>query len=53
MPQACGIDTRQRSAGYIQLYQGDAEVLQESLEFIQRIAASTIAAIRRLSSTGE
>jgi len=40
--QAIGIDTSSRSTDYIQLYRGDAETLQESLDYIQRVSASIL-----------
>ncbi len=36
--KACGLDPSTRSADYIQLYDGDKEVLMESLDFIQKTA---------------
>ena len=44
--QALGLDSVTRSADYIQLYRGDTETLAESLELIQKTAASIVDAIR-------
>ena len=43
--QAIGLETRAASADYISLWNGDADVLLESLELVQRTAAEIIAAI--------
>ena len=43
--QAIGLETGTASADYISLWNGDAAVLFESLEFVQRTAAEIIAAI--------
>ena len=43
--QAIGLDAEQHASDYIQLYNGDAETLQESMEFIQRTAMQIIAAL--------
>lgn len=43
--QAIGLDCSTRSSDYIQLYQGDAETLSESLDAIQKTAASIIEAV--------
>ena len=43
--QAIGLETGTASADYISLWNGDAAVLLESLEFVQRTAAEIIAAI--------
>jgi hypothetical protein len=40
--QASGLDCSTRSSDYIQLYAGDREVLQESLDHIQRVASSIL-----------
>ncbi len=42
---ALGLDTGTGSADYIQLYHGDAKLLQESLEVVQRTAAIILGAI--------
>ncbi len=42
---ALGLDTGTGSADYIQLYHGDASLLQESLEVVQRAAAQILGAI--------
>ena len=44
--RACGIDSKERSADYIQLYRGDTSVLEESLTFIQKTAAKIIAGLK-------
>lgn len=44
--RACGIDSTAQSADYIQLYQGNADTLRESLEFVQNAATEIISAIR-------
>jgi hypothetical protein len=44
--QAVGLELGTSSADYIQLYHGNAELLAESLEVIQRISAVILAAIR-------
>jgi antirestriction protein ArdC len=41
--KAAGLDGIGRSADYIQLYSGDRELLQQSLDHIQRVASSMIA----------
>jgi antirestriction protein ArdC len=43
--QAIGLDAEQHASDYIQLYNGDAETLQESMEFIQRTATQIIEAL--------
>jgi hypothetical protein len=43
--KAAGMDGIRRSADYIQLYAGDKEMLMESLEHIQRVAAQIIEAL--------
>lgn len=45
---AVGLDSVTRSADYIQLYRGDTETLAESLELIQRTAASILEAIQEV-----
>src|SRR5579859_7190721 len=42
---ALGLETGTGSADYIQLYHGDAKLLQESLEVVQRAAAQILGAI--------
>ena len=42
---ALGLETGTGSADYIQLYHGDAKLLQESLEVVQRTAAQILGAI--------
>jgi antirestriction protein ArdC len=44
--KAIGLDTGLASADYIQLYHGNAELLTESLEIVQRTASVILAAIR-------
>jgi hypothetical protein len=44
--QAGGLELGTSSADYIQLYHGNAELLAESLEVIQRTSAVILAAIR-------
>lgn len=44
--KAAGLDTGLASADYIQLYHGNAELLAESLELVQRTAAVILAAIK-------
>lgn len=43
--QAIGLETGTASADYISIWNGDAAVLLESLELVQRTAAEIIAAI--------
>jgi len=43
--KAIGLETGSASADYIQLYQGNATLLQESLEVVQRTAAIILGAI--------
>lgn len=43
--QAIGLDAKDHASDYIQLYNGDAETLQESMEFIQRTATQIIQAL--------
>jgi len=43
--QAIGLETGTASADYISLWNGDATVLLQSLELVQRTAAEIIAAI--------
>ena len=45
MTKAIGLETGTASADYIQLYRGDAKLLQESLEVVQRTAAVILGAI--------
>ena len=40
--QACGLDSTERSRDYIQLYRGDTETLNESLDRIQKTSARII-----------
>jgi antirestriction protein ArdC len=43
--QAIGLDAQHHASDYIQLYNGDAETLQESMEFIQQTATQIIEAL--------
>jgi hypothetical protein len=43
--KAVGLETGTASADYIQLYHGDASILAESLEVIQRASAVILAAL--------
>ena len=43
--QAIGLETGSSSADYIQLWQGDAELLQESLQAVQETAAVILGGI--------
>ncbi len=47
--QAVGLDTTLRSSDYIQLYRGSKETLAESLEHVQRAAATILAALEPLN----
>jgi hypothetical protein len=44
--KAVGLDTGLASADYIQLYHGNAELLAESLEIVQRTASVILTAIQ-------
>jgi hypothetical protein len=44
--KAVGLNTGLASADYIQLYNGDAELLAESLEIVQRTASLILSAIQ-------
>ncbi len=46
MGQAIGLEMGNASSDYIQLYNGNATLLAESLEVIQRASAVILAAIR-------
>ncbi len=48
-----GLDTGHASADYIQLYHGNAALLAESLELIQRTSALILAAIEATGTTAE
>jgi len=48
---ALGLETGTGSADYIQLYDGDANLLKESLEVVQSTAAQILGAIRPQDST--
>lgn len=51
--QALGLDTLQHSADYIQLYNGDAEVLAKSMDNVQKTAARILEGIESyLSDAG-
>ncbi len=43
--KAIGLETGSASADYIQLYHGDAKLLAESLEIVQRTAAIILGAL--------
>jgi hypothetical protein len=43
--QVAGLDTKTRSSDYIQLYRGSKETLAESLEHVQRTAATILTAL--------
>ena len=43
--QAIGLDAEQHASDYIQLYNGDGETLQESMDFIQQTATQIIEAL--------
>jgi hypothetical protein len=51
--QAIGLDSGHASADYIQLYHGNAALLAESLEVIQRTSALILSAIEKPASTEE
>jgi hypothetical protein len=51
--QAIGLDSGHASADYIQLYHGNAALLAESLEVIQRTSALILSAIEKPATTGE
>jgi hypothetical protein len=51
--QTIGLDTGHASADYIQLYHGNAALLAESLEVIQRTSALILSAIEKPSATEE
>jgi antirestriction protein ArdC len=48
--QAIGFDAQHHASDYIQLYNGDAETLQESMEFIQQTATQIIEALHALDA---
>lgn len=49
--RAAGLDAKTHSADYIQLYSGDKEMLLQSLDHIQRVAAQIIAALELSENT--
>jgi hypothetical protein len=51
--RAMGLETTTRSADYIRLYRGNASTLTESLEMIQKTAASLIAELQDESTHSE
>jgi len=51
--QAMGLETTTRSSDYIQLYQGDVATLSESLDLIQKTAASVIEQLQDESTHSE
>jgi len=48
--QAMGLETTTRSADYIHMYQGDTETLSQSLDAIQKTAATLIERLQKESS---
>jgi hypothetical protein len=51
--QAIGLEMGNASSDYIQMYNGNATLLAESLEVIQRTSAVILGAIRAEESTEE
>jgi len=51
--KAVGLDTGLASSDYIQLYHGNAELLAESLEIVQRTASVILTAIQPESASQE
>ena len=51
--QVFGVDTRARSSDYIQLYQGDSELLATSLKFVRKAAAEMVVAVSAESTKNE
>jgi hypothetical protein len=51
--QAMGLETSTRSSDYIQLYRGDVATLSESLDLIQKTAASLIEQLQHESARNE
>jgi hypothetical protein len=49
--QAAGLDCSTHSSDYIQLYRGDKTTLSQSLEQVQRIAATLIQALKPASQS--
>ncbi len=50
---ALGLELGTAASDYIQLYDGNASLIAESLEFIQRTSSMILAAIRRESSSSD
>jgi antirestriction protein ArdC len=50
---ACGVDSTNHSADYIQLYRGNTATLRESLTFVQQTAAEIIATLRSKKASVE
>ena len=50
--QALGLDTGTASADYIQLWHGDADLLRESLEVVQRTSTVILGAISPKDAVG-
>ena len=48
--QAIGLDAKEHASDYIQLYNGDTETLQESMEFIQQTATKIIEALHHVDA---
>ena len=53
MFRTIGLDAGRASADYIHLYHGDAALLAESLEVIQRTSALILSAIETPAATAE
>ena len=51
--KATGLDCSTRSSDYIALYQGDSDVLKESLNFIQKTASKIIWGLQQDDSDGD
>ena len=49
--QALGLDTLEHSADYIQLYNGDADVLVKAMDHIQKTAAEILEGIRSFATS--
>jgi hypothetical protein len=47
--RAVGLEAATHSADYIQLYGGDKELLMQSLDYIQKVAAEIIESLETLS----
>lgn len=51
--KAAGLEATEHSADYIQLYSGDKDSLQNSLDHIQRVSAEIIEALEKSTNVGE